>query len=124
MASILAPKILAFKADEAISEGMVVKMGTDREHVAKATAVSDLAIGVAQSAPTAAEDVMEVAMPGGGAKGLAQTTITKGQRLTAHSDGKLKPCSANNDVSIGIALEDAVAGDLFSMVVQPAYYGA
>jgi len=117
MASSLAPKILAFKADAAISKGMAVKIGTDSEHVAKGAAASDDCIGVAQSAPSAAEVVVEVAVPGGGGKGLAQTTIVAGNLLVSHTDGKLKPVATAGERVIAVAMDSAVAGDLFDIIV-------
>lgn len=123
MASHSAPRILAFKADAAIAKGQAVKIGSDNEHVAKCSADTDKAIGVAQSVASAAEDVIEVAIPGGGAKGLAQTTIAAGKLVGPHSDAGLKPVDTAGDRFIGMAMESAVAGDLFDMevVVGQAY---
>jgi len=118
MASYFQPNIQNFKSDDAaISVGMAVKIGSDREHVTKGAAVGDDCIGIAQSAVSAAEQKIEVALLGGGAKGLAQTTVNKGNLLCSHTDGKLKPVSASGDRYVAVALEDAVAGDLFSVMV-------
>lgn len=117
MASSLKPNIVAFKADAAITKGMAVKFGTDDQHVAKSAATTNYHMGIAQSAPTAAEDVVEVAVAGGGAKGLCQTTVTRGHLLTAHTDGKLKPIAAAGDRLVAIAMESGVAGDLIEVIV-------
>jgi len=118
MASTFAPQIQTFKADAAISKGMVVKFGTDSKHVAKSALATNLNIGVAQSAPTTAEDLVEVALPGGGAKGLAGGSITKGDLLTSDTAGKMVSTTTPGDRVIGVAMDDASADDLFDMFVQ------
>lgn len=117
MASSLKPVILTFKADAAITKGMAVKLGTDAKHVAKGAAATDDCIGVAQSAPTAAEDAVEVAVPGGGGKGLCQTTVVAGNLLVSHTDGKLKPIATAGDRVVAVAMEGGVAGDLIDIMV-------
>lgn len=117
MASSLRPLIQTYKCDAAIAKGLAVKIGTDRAHVAYAAATTQESIGIAQGATTTAEDKVEVALPGGGAKGLAQTTIVAGQLLTQHTDGSLKPVGTAGDRVIAIAMEGAVAGDLFDVMV-------
>ncbi len=117
MASSSAPKIQTYKADAAITKGMAVKFGTDGEHVAKSAAATDDHIGIAQSAPTTAEDAVEVAMPGGGGKGLLQASCTRGQLLTAHTDGKLKPIANANDRVIALSMNSGAAGDLIPVEV-------
>lgn len=117
MSSIVKPHIYAFKADAAISKGHSVKIGTDSKHVAKATAASDKQVGVAQNDVTTAEDIVEVAVGGGGAQFLAGGSISAGDMLTATSSGAVVATTSNADRCIGYALEDAVSGDVFSGVV-------
>ncbi len=117
MASTMAPVIQNFKADAAIAKGKAVKCGTDSEHVAVGAAVTDDCIGIAQSAAAAAEDKIEVALPGGGAKALAQTSIVAGTLLVSHTDGALKPIATAGDRIVAVAKEAAVAGDLFEVLV-------
>lgn len=117
MSATLEPKIQVFLADGVIAKGKAVKIGTDRNHVAVCSATTDKAIGIAQSASTAAEDQIEVALPGGGAKFLAQATISAGMLLVPHTDGSIKKIAAANDCLVGQAHEDAVAGDLFAGIV-------
>lgn len=121
MASYPAPKLAAYKADAAGTKGKAVKIGTDYQHVAECSAASDKILGVLQSTPTAAEDVVEVALPGGGAVALCQTSITAGQLLTAHSDGKWKPVSSGEYYGCQ-ALKDGVAGDLIPVNVITGIY--
>lgn len=118
MASSRAPIIETFLADAAISKGMAVKFGTDYKHVAKSSANTNHHIGIAQSAPTAAEDAVEVAMPGGGAKGLLSETVSAGDFLTGHTDGSLRKPDGAGDVCIAIAKQDGVSGDLIDVDVM------
>jgi hypothetical protein len=120
MSSIIQPNIVAFRADAALSKGQVVKPGTDSKHVAKCSANTDAAIGIVQNDVSAAEGLAEVAMVGGGAKALAGETITAGQFLVPHTDGSVVKTNADGDNIIAQALEDAVAGDLFSVAICPA----
>lgn len=112
MASSYKPSILAFAAGAAITKGMAVKFGADDEHVVKGAAVTDDLIGIAQNDAAAAEDTVEVALPGGGGKALLQTTVVRGNLLVSHTDGKLKPIATANDRVIAIAMASGVAGDI------------
>lgn len=117
MASHSPSRIQTFKAGGAIAKGKAVKIGADREHVVVGAANTDSLIGIAQNAATAAEDLVEVALQGGGAKGLAKESITAGKLLTSNADGALEQTNASGDRVIGVAMEDAVAGDIFAVEV-------
>lgn len=117
MSSTSEPKILTFKASAAIAKGKAVKIGASNQYVTACSASTDKAIGVAQNAAAAAEDMVEVALPGGGGKALAQTTISAGDFLTPHTDGTLKPATGPTDRVIAMAMEDAVAADVLSTEV-------
>lgn len=117
MASTLQPIILAFKVDGAIPKGSAVKAGaTSNSYVQKATAKTDKQIGVAQNATTAVDQKAEIAVAGG-AKGLAGGTISMGDMVSATSDGSLIATTTEDDRVIGMAMVDAVTGDLFDMLV-------
>jgi hypothetical protein len=118
MASNLAPKILVFKADAAISKGMAVKFGTDDEHVAKCSAATDQAIGLAQGDAASAEDLIEVAVNGGGGKALAGGTITRGDFVASDSSGNLVATTTGNDNVVGQAMASAVVSDIFPVLVN------
>jgi hypothetical protein len=77
--------------------GKAVKIGADSKHVAVASAASDKMLGIAQSDATNAEDEMEVALPGGGAKALAGGNISAGDLLTSDGSGKLIATTSNAD---------------------------
>lgn len=111
MASYSNSDIVSFKIDSAVVAGQVVKFGTDDEHIAAASAVSDALIGVAQEAATTAEDLVEVAI-GGGARALCGDTVTRGAKLTVDASGYVVVSSTANDQIIGIAMQAGVVNDL------------
>lgn len=117
MASNSAERVLGFLADAAIAKGKAVKIGSDAKHVAVCTSTTDKPIGILLVASTAAEDQVEVAIQGGGAKALLQTTVAAGKHLVSHTDGTLKPIATAGDHLIAKALEGGVAGDLVAVEV-------
>lgn len=120
------PNVLTFKADAAISQGMAVKFGTDKEHVAKGSANTSDCIGIClTTGVTTAEDLVEVAIPGGGGEALLGGSVSMGQELVSHTDGSLVVAQAAGDKVIAIAMEDGVSGDIISVqVVRFAAYAA
>lgn len=116
------PRIVSFLADAAIAKGKVVKIGTDSSHVAVCSAATDKSFGVIQNAPTAAEDAAEVALPGGGGKGLAGGTIAAGDLLAPDANSKLVATTTENDRVVAIAMESAVVNDLFNIEVVIAVH--
>jgi hypothetical protein len=118
MSSILRPVVLTFEADGAIAKGQAVKIGSSRNRVAVVTATTDGSIGIAQNVAVNVGDLVEVATVGGGAKGLANSTIAAGNILGQNANGALQKAASANDRVLGIALESAVAGDLFSLAVD------
>lgn len=120
MASHSEPRIETFKADAALAKGKAVKFGSDNEHVAVGAANSDLCFGLVQSVSLAAEDVVEVAISGGGAKGLLGETVLAGQPLVSHTDGSLVLPNALGDKIVAWAMEGGLAGDLVGVEVAPS----
>lgn len=119
MAAISTPRVLTFKADGSISKGKAVKMGTDKEHVAIGAANTDKVIGLAYCVSTAAEDLIEVAIQGGGGKALLGETVVAGNDLVSHTDGSLVKANAAGDQIICRALE---GGDSGSLIAVEVYY--
>lgn len=117
MASSSQPRIVAILAGAAIAKGKAVKKGADDSHVIAGTANTSRCIGIAQNAPTAAEDACEVAIPGGGAKGLLGETVAMGDLLVSHTDGTLVKANASGDHIIAMAMRDGVANDLIDVEV-------
>ena len=117
MSSYAQPNVLTFKAGAAIPNGSVVKPGADNAHVLKSVLATSKNFGIAQNAASAAEDKVEVALPGGGGRALAGGSISFGDLLTADTNGALVATTTANDRVIAIAMEDASSGDLFSVHV-------
>jgi hypothetical protein len=122
MASFAEQNSLGFKCDGVLSRGMVVKAGSDKSHVAKATAGTDKVIGLAMNDTSAAEDSVDVALPGGGAAGLLGGTVSFGDLLTADSAGKLVATTSANDKIVAQAMEDGVVGDIIGVNVVIGNY--
>lgn len=117
MALSSAPKILVFVADGAIAKGKAVKIGSSKNHVAVVAGTTEKAIGVCQNVVSGAGELVEVAINGGGAKGLAKAAIAAGDILGVNADGALQKAAAANDRVVGIAMEDASAGDIFGLEI-------
>lgn len=118
MSSMIIPNIVTYEAGAAIAKGQAVKIGTSRVRVIPVAATTDKSIGIAQNVAANVGDLVEVAVTGGGAKGLAKTTINAGDILGHNADGSLQKAAAANDRVVGIALEDAAAADIFSVQVS------
>jgi hypothetical protein len=102
------------KCDAALADGVVVKAGTDDNHVAVATAATENPIGVATSATDAAEDDVGVELfsAPGTKKGVALAAIAVGARLCAATAGKVQtlPTTVNGTYYvIGRAITAAAA---------------
>jgi hypothetical protein len=123
MASYTTPRIFTFKASAAIAKGQVVIFGADGQHVTPATGATTALIGIAQGDAAAAEDPIEVALPGGGAKAKAGGTITKGALLTSDGSGLAVATTTGGDRIIGMAMDAAVSGDIFSVEVVASALG-
>jgi len=122
MSSYAHPVILTFKADAAIPKGSVVKPGASHLHVAKSTSATAKNFGVAMSEATVAGDLIEIALPGGGGKGLAGASVLFGDLLTSDGAGALIATTSANDRVIAVAMEDASSGDLFSIHMVASNY--
>jgi translation elongation factor EF-1alpha len=118
MASTITPVIVTFKASGAIAKGSSVKMGSDDQHVSIASAATDKQVGIAQSAAAAAEDLIEIAVSGGGAKAISGGTIARGDLLTSNASGALVATTTALDRIVGVAMSAAASGDIFSAQVQ------
>ncbi len=116
MSAISQPRILTYVAGGTIVKGHAVKFGADYKTVVEVTATTDKSIGVAQIAGSSGDSI-EVAVNGGGAKGAAKTTIATGDLLGHNADGTLQKANAANDRVIGVAMQDAVAADIFYLEV-------
>jgi len=111
-----------YLADGAIDQYLIVKMGSDEEHVTEAAAATDVSVGVTTIVGAdAAEERVDV-VHFGVAKVKAGGTISAGGFVTADSAGKgvaASPASGVNNYVIGRALQDAVNGDIFNVLIMP-----
>lgn len=126
MASNSAPRMLGFHASAAIAKGKAVTLDATGQIVTAANAVTDKSIGVAQSdavsdggSPASFGDI-EVAMPGGGGKGLLGGTVAAGDLLAPTTGGALIATTTENDRAIAMALEAGVSGDVIAVEVLVA----
>jgi hypothetical protein len=117
MSAMVKPRIATYEAAGAISKGKAVKLDSTGKIVTQCSATTDKAVGIAQNAATTAGDLVEVALSGGGGKGLAKATIAAGDILGVNADGSIQKAASANDRMIGIAMESAVAADLFQVDV-------
>lgn len=120
MSSMIKPLIATFEADGAIAKGQAVKFGTSSKRVTPVGATTDLSIGIAQNIAVNAGDLVEVALPGGGAKALAKASISKGNILGHNADGSIQKLASASDKIVAQAMDDAAAGDIFSVMVLSA----
>jgi len=117
MSVMVKPRIATYEASAAIAKGLAVKLDSTGKKVTAVSATTDKSIGVAQNAAVNVGDLVEVALSGGGAKGLAKATIAAGDILGHNADGSIQKAASANDRQIGIAMEAASAADIFQMDV-------
>jgi hypothetical protein len=117
---------VSYLADGAILDGTAVKFGTDDEHVTPCSANTDEAIGLAHVTPgvtIAAEDCVEVFIPGGGGFAKCGETVTKGKLLVPGAAAKLFQTNVAGDRVIAMALADGVVDDVIPVEVLVAVAG-
>ena len=117
MASYSQPNVLTFKAAAALAAYKVVKAGADKSHVAVCSAATDKSVGICQSVSEAAEDPIEVAIPGGGAKALLGGGVSFGDLLVPDSDGKLVASTTPGARYVAVAMQDGVLNDVIGVQV-------
>jgi len=105
-----------FNASAAIDANLLVKLASDTT-VAKATAASDFIIGASTFVPVDSGEPCDV-IHAGIAMVKAGGGITRGQFVTANADGKAV-YAVDGDRAAGMALADAVADDLFPVLIIP-----
>ena len=98
----------------------VVKMASTDGEVIQANATTDIQIGLVQNDP-AADEPAEVACAGV-ALGVSGDSITIGEFVNALSTGTLQGTAggaSGTERVVGIALEGASSGDVFSVLINP-----
>lgn len=118
MASHSEPRIYKFKNTAAIAKGKAVKLsGTAGDTVVVGAANTDRCIGVIQNDATSALEGAEVALQGGGGKGLVGESVAAGDYLVSHTDGSLYKANAEGDHVVAIAMQAGAANDLIAIEV-------
>lgn len=120
MSFMVKPLIATYEASVVpIAKGVAVKLDASQggKRVRPCTATTDKAIGIAQNLVSNVGDLAEVALSGGGAKALAKATIAAGDILGVNADGSIQKVASAADRVVGHSMDDAVAGDIFSMHV-------
>lgn len=97
---------------------LIVKADTSNdESIVLAAAATDPVVGILVNLPKATHPANVQWL--GSCKVQAGGTITRGDRVTANSSGQaITTTSAGNSV-VGIALQSAVSGDIFEVLLTP-----
>lgn len=111
------------KGDAAIATAnLILKFGSDADHVVPASAVTDVLIGVNEHSIDAAEDDVRV-MLSGIAEVIAGGTVAVGEKLTTDANGKAvtaAPATGVNNSIIGIATKAGVLNDIITVLIAPS----
>lgn len=113
------PRLQTYKAGGVVAIHSFVKFGADDEHVVQSAAGTDANVGIAMNAAAAAEDPVEVALPGGGGKLRLAATLARGTFVASDASGDgVAPIAANR---LGAFLQESgVDNDIVAVeVVAP-----
>lgn len=130
----------SFYAGAAISKHRIVKFGADDDHVIQGAAATDSLIGVSVELDAAADERVDIVLAGAATVEYG-AAVTRGDRLTTDANGQAIPANrhthtentegaytqnattgpASGEQIIGVALVDGAAGDLGSMLINPAF---
>ena len=111
------PRKITLKAGSAISRGDILKFGADDDHVVPSAAATDKHMGIAADDAAAAEDLVEIQLPGGGGLVKSGATIARGDLLSSDASGNAIVALATHR-TIGLAMQSSVANDLMPMEVS------
>ena len=109
------------KGDAAIVAYTIAKMGSDDDHTASATAVTEGLIGVFQHATDAAEETVRLMLTGITRVELGGT-VAAGDRATSDANAKAvkaAPTAGVNNSTVGMFLGAGVVGDIVPMLLGP-----
>jgi len=102
-------------ADLSAKQYFLVKLGTGVNDIVLASAATDRIVGVLQEKPKTGQPA-QVAMLGT-SKVVAGGTIAKGDCITSNASGQAIATTTAGNTVIGIALETAVTGDIFEILL-------
>lgn len=114
MSSFAKSNTLTFIAGGTITKGQAIKPGADRRTVLASVLATSKNFGVAMNDAGIGDNV-EVALPGGGAKGKINGAVFFGDMLVPDNTGNLITTTTTGDRYVAVAMEDAVQGDLSSI---------
>jgi hypothetical protein len=109
-----------YNAGGTIAARTLVKFGADAKTVVAAAAVSDAIIGVTTDVAVVITEPTDV-IHEGIALVKAGGTVTRGGLVTTDASGQgvaAAPAAGTNNRIIGVAMEDAVIGDLFNVLID------
>ena len=108
--------IKTFYADGTLEGRKLVTFGTGKLKVKQATAATDALIGVTTQIGSESNGRVDVIFSGI-TEATAGGNIGKGEVLTSDASANVITATQAADRVIGIALEDAVAGDFISVLI-------
>lgn len=101
----------------------IVKQDTSNDgYVVLAAAATDPILGVLQNDPKAGETAVVKVGPPGDGKVIAGGTIHNGDKITSDSNGKAVATTTAGDNIIGVAVQEAVTGDIFRYRAENSRY--
>jgi len=110
-------------AEEELTDGRPVKVGTKDFFTKLSTLASELSIGVTHISPdgtVAVDNEINVSLFGPVKRMTADGTITRGDQVKASGSGTVKTTAVTGDFVVGIALNSRADTEKVSIVLIPA----
>lgn len=105
--------------DLSLKQFYIVAQDTSNdESIVLAAAATDPILGVLQNKPAAGKAALVRFLAT--SKVIAGGTITRGDLVTSDGNGKAVTTTTDHQVILGRALQSAVAGDIFEVMLAPA----
>lgn len=117
--------IKSWTAGAAITQNRIVKMGAANGAVILAAAAADQPVGVSVTSIDPASGARVDVVHAGIYEIKAGGTITRGARVTSDATGQAvaaAPAGGTNNGIVGIALQDAAAGDMVDVLINPCTF--
>lgn len=108
--------IKSFYAEGTLAGRKLVTFGTGKLKVKQATAATDALLGITTQIGSESNGRVDVIFSGI-TEAIAGGNISKGEVLTSDGNADVITATQASDRVIGIALEDAVAGDFVSVLI-------
>lgn len=120
--SIRNPRYVPMLAGGAITPNRLLKAGSADQTAILATGVTVSILGVSVANISYASGAVADMVNGGEYEVVAGGTVTRGDKITSDSAGAgvtAAPATGVNNFIVGTALDSAVAGDLFTVQIEP-----